>query len=100
MTDLPTRDAFAQCLGQKFRVLAGLADAVDMELIEVTAPPSRTGPGAVNGRPFSLIFRGPRTPLLPQKLYPMENQGLGLHTIFIVPIGPDEVGMRYEAVFN
>ena len=99
MADLPTRDAFAQCLGQPFRVHVGSTDSVEMVLAEVTAP--RRHPGVPAGdRPFSLIFRGPRAPVLPQKIYPMENDRLGRHEIFIVPVGPDADGMRYEAVFN
>lgn len=97
MADLPTRDAFAECLGQPFRVRVGPADSVDVVLAEVSA--ARPGP-AGGDRPFSLIFRGPPAPVLPQQLYPMENERLGPHTIFIVPIGPDTAGMRYEAVFN
>jgi hypothetical protein len=97
MTELPTRDAFAGCLGQPFRIPVGPSDFVELSLIEVTAPRPGSGSG---DRPFALVFRGPHTPVLPQKLYPMENERLGLHEIFIVPIGPDPAGMRYEAVFN
>ena len=97
MAELPTRDAFAQCLGQPFRVHVGSTDSVEMELIEVTA----LRPGSAGGdRPFSLVFRGRRSPVLPQQMYPMENDRLGWHEIFIVPIGADPEGIRYEAVFN
>jgi len=39
------------------------------------------------------------TPLLPQRIYPMEHAHLGVFELFLVPIGPDQHGMGYEAVF-
>jgi hypothetical protein len=50
--------------------------------------------------PFSLLFTGPPEPLLSQGSYRLTNEKLGVIEIFIVPIGPDERGQRYEAVFN
>jgi hypothetical protein len=37
--------------------------------------------------------------VLPQATYPVEHDELGRMEIFLVPIGPDGSGMRYEAVF-
>jgi hypothetical protein len=37
---------------------------------------------------------------VPQGIYKLENEKLGALEIFLVPIGPDEKGMRYEAIFN
>jgi hypothetical protein len=48
--------------------------------------------------PFSLVFRGP--PSLPQGIYRIEHPALGPLDIFMVPIGPDARGPRYEAIFN
>lgn len=50
-------------------------------------------------KPFSLIFRGPSDPLLQQRLYSLKHPALGGLDIFLVPIGPDQQGMCYEAVF-
>jgi len=36
---------------------------------------------------------------LPQRMYNFDLGQLGSFDIFIVPIGPDSSGMRYEAVF-
>ena len=49
--------------------------------------------------PFSLIFRGPRDHVLPQRTYRLAHAALGEFPLFLVPIGPDSVGMRYEAAF-
>jgi hypothetical protein len=46
------------------------------------------------------VFRGPAEVVLPQKIYPLEHEALGKLEIFLVPIGPDEAGMCYEAVFS
>jgi hypothetical protein len=47
-----------------------------------------------------LLFRGPRTPVLPQRIYRLEHAVMGPLEIFLVPIGPDAEGMRYQAVFT
>ena len=55
----------------------------------------------VSGRTtFSLLFYGPTEPLLPQGTYRIEHPDLGNLDLFIVPLGPDNNGVRYEAVFN
>ena len=49
---------------------------------------------------FSLVFRGPLQPLLPQRIYQVEHDQLGRFDLFIVPIRRDTHGLYYEAVFN
>ena len=57
--------------------------------------------GIPGGRkPFSLIFRGPAQPLLPQAIYDFEHPIHGVIPIFIVPLGTDADGVTYEAVFS
>jgi hypothetical protein len=89
---------FAPCLAQSFRVaLAG--ESLDLEL--VGAEPLGSGdPSPGRRRPFSLIFRGPPAPVLAQRIYRLENAELGALEIFLVPIGRDAAGLRYEAVFT
>ena len=45
-----------------------------------------------------LEFLGPADPLLPQSIYPF-HRGDDRCDIFVVPIGQDEQGTRYEAIF-
>lgn len=47
-----------------------------------------------------LINRGPAEPLLPQQTYRMEHEEMGELTLLLVPVGRDETGFTYEAVFN
>jgi len=71
---------------------------IELVLIEVTAMPS-SGAASADGRvPFSLLFRGPAEPVMPQRTYRLSRGG-GEWDIFLVPIGPDAHGMRYEAVY-
>ncbi|MEO8054403.1 MAG: hypothetical protein ABI768_04580 [Acidobacteriota bacterium] len=89
---------FSGRVGDGFRV-GEQGSAVEMTLIEVAdlARPDAPGP---RRSPFSLVFRGPMQPVLRQSTYALEHAALGRLEIFIVPIGPDASGMRYEAVFN
>jgi hypothetical protein len=49
---------------------------------------------------FSLVFRGGPDPPLQQRIYCLEHEQLGALDLFLVPLGPDAAGQRYEAVFN
>jgi hypothetical protein len=58
-------------------------------------------PGA-RAEPFSVYFRGPASPVLPQRIYKLSHDRMETLEIFLVPVGPDPKagGMLYEAVFN
>jgi len=72
---------------------------LDFELIDCRAQ-GQGRPGQGHREPFCLVFRGPGAPVLPQRTYKIESSHLGTLEIFIVPIGPDELGMKYEAIFG
>jgi hypothetical protein len=78
-----------------FRVDADSVQPFEVQLIEVTE--ADAGPAR---RQFSLVFRGGPSPPLPQRIYRVEHEALGTLDIFLVPLGPDEVGQRYEAIFT
>jgi uncharacterized protein DUF6916 len=97
MLDTLTRDDFAARLRETFRLRLD-ASSLDLELI--SAELLGSGHGRSDHRqPFSLIFRGPKAPVLAQRTYQLENPTMGTLGIFLVPIGPDQTGMRYEAIF-
>jgi len=52
-----------------------------------------------NVEQFSLVFRGPLTPLCPQGTYTLEHGMLGKMDLFLVPLGPRSGGMCYQAAF-
>lgn len=64
-----------------------------------TRAPRPDVPG-LRTEPFSLVFLGPLAPVLPQRTWALEHPVLGTHEVFLVPLGPQEGRMRYEAVFN
>ncbi len=94
MTELPSRSAFAGCVGNTFRIRASEDRAETVTLIEVQELRS-SGPR----EQFSVIFRGDQGDHLPQKTYRMEHEKLGPMDLFLVPVGPDDEGMLYQAVF-
>ena len=101
MLDNFTIATFETHLGGTFSVSVD-DEHLTMELIEVTDLTSRSGPAAANREraPFSLLFRGPRQIVLPQRIYRMKHEDIGTFELFLVPIGPDRHGMRYEAIFT
>lgn len=50
--------------------------------------------------PFAMYFVAPpELPVLPQQMYTMRSEKANFDSIFIVPVGQDETGTEYEAVF-
>ncbi len=98
-----TVETFAGRLGETFHIHLEAAPPLEMRLIEARALSGGAGQGAAGaGRraPFSIVFRGPRAPLLPQRIYRLEHGATGAFELFLVPIGPDGEGLRYEAIFT
>ena len=98
MLELFTVATFAQHLGDTFRLHPDASQTVDVELIEAT----ELGGGAARGQraPFSIVFRGPEDLRLPQRIYDTEYDQIGAFDLFLVPMFPDEQGLRYEAIFT
>ena len=90
-----THERFEACLHQTFQARLD-AGEVPMELIRVS-PIGKPEPGYRQA--FSLLFRAPKSSTLPQRIYPLQHPTLGHLDIFLVPIGPDQEGLQYEAVF-
>jgi len=86
---------FSQHLKSNFRLSVPGGASLSLELLEVEE--KNYSP---NLEQFSLVFRGPLTPQLVQGQYALEHEKLGKMELFLVPIGPDGVGMGYQAVFN
>ena len=92
---------FAECVGSTFRVEWNEGDAVDLELVSATSLGPLVARGSLKREPFSLIFRADSPQFYrPQKTCRVEHAKLDPLDIFLVPIGPDEKGMRFQAIFN
>jgi uncharacterized protein DUF6916 len=103
VAELPwlTHDLFADRINEAFAVRADSVAPPSLTLVETTLgdAPGGVGPDGAERRQFSLVFRGPLQPFLPQATYRLEHQELGVLDLFLVPIGPDAEGMRYQAAF-
>jgi hypothetical protein len=99
MLDKLTRDDFARYLKQRFSVKLGTADSeLKLELIEAQKMASATGEARRD--PFSIVFRGPKEPMLAQGIYELVHSEMGALELFLVPIGQDDMSSCYEAVFT
>lgn len=92
-----TPSSFEALVGTSFRIHYGGESPLEAVLYEVKRHEQHPGP---RSDPFSVFFRGAPRPILPQSIYSVEHETMGALEIFLVPIGPDAQGMRYEAVFN
>lgn len=104
-----TVDDFRQVKGSRFQLTVepkpGQHAHFPLELADVTQ--AAGGSGSFR-QPFAALFHGPLAPVLPQGIYRLEHDKLGVLELFIVPVGPDEpsdpgqqpAAMRYEAVFG
>ncbi len=101
MLDKLTHGVFSEFVGNPFRVQVESGKSVHMELIEAKnlAKGGHTVGGTLEREPFSIVFRAPADVHVEQRIYAMQHEKMGNFDIFLVPIGPDDKGMRYEAVF-
>lgn len=95
MTATLEHEVFSRYLNTTFRISLGESNTLEAELVTV-------GEQLLSAQQerFSLIFRGPVQPLLPQAIYPFEHDEMGEFSLFIVPLRQDEEGTYYEACFN
>lgn len=97
MLDQVTKETFEPITGQIFQLALGEDRHLPLELAAVLGTGLK---GLANREQFSLHFRGPHTPVLPQRIYRLEHPQLGPLDIFLVPISSDSSGTTYEAVFT
>jgi len=86
---------FSGVLHSKFKVQTENTPAMELELCEVSEPPTLP-----KLELFTLVFRGPASPCLQQRIHCLEHAELGRMHIFLTAIAGDSQGISYEAVFN
>jgi hypothetical protein len=92
-----TLETFTPHVGSSFSATTD-GGSLDLVLEEAVGSAGDEQPGG-DREPFHLMFRGPARPILPQRIYRLDHGGLGSLEIFIVPIGADDRGVVYQAVF-
>jgi|ERR1700722_4843629 len=90
-----TQAMFEENLNTRFWLLNEGSEPYAMDLVELT-----NGHSTSRQEQFSLRFRGDSNQVFPQRIYPMKHDAIGDFDLFLVPIGRDETGTFYEAVFN
>lgn len=94
-----TLETFAPYVGEKFGLLLGEGRTEPLELVLAKSFARKPPPGF--REPFELVFRaGARNFYVPQGIYVLQHPTAGRFEIFIVPIGPDDAGMQFQAVYN
>ena len=87
-------------VGHVFRVPVDESSSLELTLADTAAfDDSSTGAREGLRAPFSLLFTGPLQPVIAQGTIPLEHPDLGSIQLYLVPLGPGEGAMRYEAVF-
>lgn len=96
-----THAMWAEHIGSTFALRHGDGLSENLQLTDVNklggGRPLKVG----DREPYALVFRAAsRQFFLPQRIYPLNHPALGEIEIFLVPLGPDEHGMRFEAIFS
>jgi hypothetical protein len=94
-----TVETFQPRVGEPFRVIVD----DDWQMITILSEVSPWGHEEAKSRPripFSLTFHARPDAVIPQAIYRLENENMEPFDAFLVPIGADAGGMRYEAVFT
>jgi hypothetical protein len=96
MLEKLTREDFDSRIGDSFRLSLPSGEAMELRLLEA----AEIGGTGKARSPFSVVFRGPNEPVLPQAIYHLEHDGMGPLEIFLVPLSQGSDGVDYEAVFT
>ena len=103
MLETFTASTFAGRIGETFGIRRGPSDVVQVQLVNVSelgSESTETERRATRRTPFSVLFQGPMEILLPQAIYRFEHHEMEPFELFIVPIGPAQGGLLYEAIFT
>jgi hypothetical protein len=99
MSDDFSVERFLPYVGEVFHVVLGEGQEVPVLLSEISRL-ATDGDRRRTRVPFSLVFHAPRDVSLEQQVYRLEARGMDPFECFLVPIGPDQNGMRFEAIYT
>jgi hypothetical protein len=88
-------EEFLKHLKTTFRIRLSETETVEAELAEVSE--HLLSPRQER---FAIVFRTSNEMFLGQGQRPFEHDQMGEFSLFVVPIGRDDKGTYYEAVFN
>jgi hypothetical protein len=99
MSEFQTAEEFKPHLNTLFRLQVNAPKPIDLTLVAVESRPS--DPTEEQGMErFSVFFLGSPEFLLPQNTYRLAHPEMGEFEVFLVAVGKEADGYRYEAVYN
>ncbi len=103
MLETFTVEKFTPYVGDTFRIIYDESFVLELTLhsaSEFGTESAREWSKTSGRAPFTLLFLGPGEYYLQQGMYRVEHPDLEPFELFLVPVGPDQRGMQYEAVFT
>lgn len=98
MLDTLTKEVFEKYLNTTFHIQFQPEVVLEAELIQVR---SLQGDSPLERPPFALLFRtAQQGQYYTQATFMLSHPELESIPIFLSPLGPDEKGMTYEAIFS
>jgi hypothetical protein len=94
---------FSGHVGERFEIAPGDGPPFEATLTSCTETPHgvpEEWQRAVGRVPFALLFHGDPPAPVRQQICTLGHHELGRFELFLVPLGPDERGMRFEAVIS
>lgn len=90
-----SQDSFKKALNSRFTLRLKEGGDITLELVHVSDIKDQ-------GRfeSYAIEFIGPKEKFLEQSTYELTHDVLGTHAIFLVPVGEQERGFEYEAIFS
>jgi hypothetical protein len=99
MSEFQTAEEFRQHVNTPFRLQVNAPKPIDLTLVAVESRPSEATEEQGMER-FSVFFLGSPEFLLPQSIYRVAHPAMGEFDLFLVAVGKETDGYRYEAVYN
>lgn len=94
-----TKSFFENLENKQFEIQIGADEILGCELVEIKTINSATLPeGQIE--PFSLLFQTSDKRVFGQNTYTLRNDSFENILLFLVPIGTNEQGTQYEAIFT
>jgi hypothetical protein len=93
-------EAVHPLIGSAFHISVPERGEVDLKITDVSRVMERVKSTRFKREPFTIHLLGPRDVRFSQGMYPFRHDELGELEMFIVPLGGQEDGLQYEAVFT
>ncbi len=95
--ELPGLARFSAHVGEKFDVVVPKG-AGQLELVEARPLPAQGEAADEDG--FSLVFKAAIDCTIGQGSVALDHEKIGWNVMYLIPIGEDEEGQYFEAIFN